>query len=126
MKSKSVLFAIRSQKLLLETFFPVCFAKFLWASAILFFFPQTEKVVIKDTTISKREIFFPLKVIIDTKNITQCSLLMNKTHNAPPLSTISVLFLSANVLGATRRNIFPALIFFIRAETIESLSKLTL
>ncbi len=59
MKSKSFLFAIRSQKLLLETFFPVCVTKFLWASAILFFFPQTEKVVIKDTTISKREIFFP-------------------------------------------------------------------
>ena len=59
MKSKSVLFAIRSQKLLLETFFPVCFTKVLWASAILFFFPQTEKVVIKDTTVSKRDIFFP-------------------------------------------------------------------
>jgi hypothetical protein len=26
---------------------------------MLFFFPQTEKVVIKDTTVSKREIFFP-------------------------------------------------------------------
>jgi len=126
MKSKSVLFAIRSQKLLLETFFPVCFTKFLWASAILFFFTQTEKVVIKDTTISKREIFFPLEVIVDTKNFAQRIQLMNKTHEAPPSSTIAGLFLRANVLGATRMNVFPALIFFIRAETIESLSKSTL
>jgi len=124
-KSKSVLFAIRSQKLLLETCFPVCFTKFLWASAILLFFPQTEKVVIKDTTISKRGIFSPLEVLIDTEDFTQRIQLMNKTHDAPPSSTISGLFLSANVLGATRMNVFPALIFFIKAETIESLSKLT-
>ncbi len=50
---------------------------------------------------------------------------MNKTHNAPPSSTASALILSANVLGATRMKVFPALIFFIKAETIESLSKLT-
>jgi len=124
MNSKSVLFATRSQKLLLETCFPVCFTKFLWASAILFFFPQTEKVVIKDTTISKRGIFFPLEVLIDAKYFTQCIQFMNKTHNAPPLSTSFVLILSAKVLGATRTKSFPALIFFINAETIESLSKL--
>ncbi len=93
MNSKSVLFATRSQKLLLETCFPVCFTKFLWASAILFFFPQTEKVVIKDTTISKRGIFFPLEVLIDAKYFTQCIQLMNKTHDAPPSSTISGLYL---------------------------------
>ena len=82
--------------------------------------------MIKDTTISKREIFFPLEVIVDTKNFAQRIQLMNKTHEAPPSSTIAGLFLRANVLGATRMNVFPALIFFIRAETIESLSKSTL
>ena len=57
-QAESVAGIERNMQLLLETFFPVCFTKFLWASAILFFFPQTEKVVIKHTMISKRGIFF--------------------------------------------------------------------
>jgi hypothetical protein len=60
-KSRSFLLASRSQKLLLETFFPVRVTKFLWTSAIVFFFPQTENVEIKDMTISKRWIFFPVE-----------------------------------------------------------------
>ena len=62
-------------------------------------------------------------MVIDAYNLTQRIQLMNKTHSAPPSPTISGLFLSANVLGAMRMNVPPALIFFIKAETIESLSK---
>jgi hypothetical protein len=61
-KSASLSLASRSQKLLREIFFPVCFMKFLYASAIDFFFVVTEKAVIKETTSSKREIFFHVEI----------------------------------------------------------------
>ncbi|MDZ7695738.1 MAG: hypothetical protein U5R49_02015 [Deltaproteobacteria bacterium] len=69
----------------------------------------------------KRNFFSRWKCSLMPKNFTQRIQLMNKAHSAPPSSTISGLFLSAKVLGATRTKIFPALIFLITAETTESL-----
>jgi hypothetical protein len=62
-KSASLSPASRSQKLLREISFPVCFIKFLCASAMDFFFVVIEKAVTKETTSSKREIFFPVESV---------------------------------------------------------------
>jgi hypothetical protein len=61
--SNSFLLASRCQKLLLEIFLPVSLIKFLWASAMDFFLPQTEKLEIRETTSSKRAIFFPVESV---------------------------------------------------------------
>jgi len=61
--SNSFLLASRCQKLLLEIFFPVSLIKLRCASAIDFFLPHTEKLEIKETTSSKRAIFFPAESV---------------------------------------------------------------